>query len=60
MEVLVKYVAILAERIKNKYGLNDWRSAIMRALSQQLNGENGNVIVKNLISMKRQVKDIKI
>lgn len=32
----------------------------MRALSQQLNGENGNVIVKNLISMKRQVKDIKI
>lgn len=40
--------------------LNDWRSAIVRILSQELKGENRDAIANNLISMKRQLKDIHI
>lgn len=45
---------------QKKICLNDWRSAIVRTLSQELKGENRDAIANNLISMKRQLKDFYI
>ena len=46
--------------IEKGYGLNNWRSALMRALSNEMKGLNRNSVMEALVHMKRINRNIKI
>ena len=46
--------------IEKGYGLNNWRSALMRALSNEMKGLNRNSVMEALVHMKRINRNTKI
>ena len=59
-DVLLASIDILVEKTEKGYGLNDWRSAVLRALSQILHSNQKDLVVRTLISMKSKTRDINI
>lgn len=53
-------IDILLLRFGKIYGLNDWRTAIVRALSEKLKGKDSTAVMAALASMRPQISDINI
>lgn len=59
-DVLLASIDVLVEKTEKGYGLNDWRSTVLRALSQILHSNQKDLVVRTLISMKSKTRDINI
>ena len=54
------YLDMLLARLIRIYGLNDWRTAIVRALVEKLKSEDGEAVVAALAAMGRHSLDINL
>lgn len=54
------YLDMLLARLIRIYGLNDWRTAIVRALAEKLKSEEGDAVIAALAAMGRHSSDINL